>query len=253
VTGTGSVCVFIPAYNAARTLVALVERIPTDLWDACSAVVVLDDGSSDATASVATSLQQRFPKLEVESAPLNQGYGRTVRRGLEIGLARGTDYIACLHADGQYPPEQIMQFVAHMEGEGIDVLQGSRHRDGTAREGGMPLYKIAAGRALTWIENRAFGLSMSDYHSGFLVYRRSAVSQVPIAELSTYFDFDLEFIASACGRNLRIDELGIPTRYADEESHLQPLRYGLRVLRIIGRYLLGRYDPPMKHPTGESR
>lgn len=246
------VCVFIPAYNAASTLPGVLERIPREVWQASRAVVILDDGSRDDTPHVAADLCRRYPGLRVESADGNQGYGRTVRRGLEIGLECGADYVACLHADGQYPPERIPEFVAHMHRHGIDVLQGSRHRDGTARAGGMPLYKVVAGRWLTRLENRAFDLALTDYHSGFLVYSRRALAAVPFQRLSSYFDFDLEFIACARSLGLTVDELGIPTRYADEESHLNPVLYGLRVLGVVGRYRLGRYDPA-RLGRGEAR
>ena len=107
----------------------------------------------------------------------------------------------------------------------------------------MPLYKVVGGKVLTRLENRAFRLSLTDYHSGFLVYSRRAVQSLPFDTLSTYFDFDLEVIASARARGLAIGELPIPTRYADEVSHLNPVWYGLRCLRVVARYRLGRYDP----------
>ena len=122
-------------------------------------------------------------------------------------------------------------------------LQGSRHKDDTALAGGMPKYKWLSGKILTWMENRTFGLRMTDYHSGFLVYSRRAASTIPFDQLSTYFDFDLEVIASARARGLMVDELGIPTRYADEDSHLNPIWYGLRCLRVMIRYRMGRYRP----------
>jgi hypothetical protein len=128
-----------------------------------------------------------------------------------------------------------------MQKHQIDLLQGSRHKLGTARDGGMPLYKIVAGQALTWLENRCFGLALTDYHSGFLVYSRRALLTIPFTDLSSYFDFDLEVIASAVALGLEVDELGIPTRYAGEKSHLQPIRYGYRVLMVLYRYQLGRY------------
>ena len=151
--------------------------------------------------------------------------------------------MVCLHADGQYPPEKLPEFIPFMAEHGIDVLQGSRHRDGTALQGGMPAYKVLAGRILTWLENRTFDLRMTDYHSGFLVYSRRAAESIPFAELSHYFDFDLEVIASARSRQLVVDELGIPTRYDAEDSHLNPIWYGLRCLRVMARYKLGRFRP----------
>jgi hypothetical protein len=107
----------------------------------------------------------------------------------------------------------------------------------------MPKYKWLAGVILTWMENKTFGLQMTDYHSGFLLYSRKAAINIPFEELSHYFDFDLEVIAAARARGLKVDELGIPTRYADEESHLNPIWYGLRCLRVMLRYRLGAYRP----------
>jgi glycosyltransferase involved in cell wall biosynthesis len=233
--------IFIPAYNAAATLPDVLARIPPDLWPEIGVVTVIDDGSRDDTAAVAERLRSEYPKLRVLRFERNQGYGMAVRRGLGFCRESGCEYSVCLHADGQYPPEQLAQFLAYMRRHRVDVLQGSRHLEGTARAGGMPLYKIAAGKALTWMENRCFGLDMTDYHSGFLMYSRRALRSIPFERLSPYFDFDLEVIATARALDLKIAELPIPTRYAGEKSYLNPVRYGFRVLRVLARYGLGKY------------
>ena len=233
--------IFIPAYQAEHTLASVLERIPAPFWPEVTRLLVINDGSTDGTDRVARELARRFPRVEVVTQPENRGYGAAVRKGLE--LARGTDaeYVVCLHADGQYPPEKLPEFVPHMAAHGVDVLQGSRHKSGTARRGGMPVYKVAAGKILTGLENWTFGLRMTDYHSGFMLYSRRALEAIPFDDLSYYFDFDLEVIASARARGLVVGELGIPTRYEDEESHLNPIWYGLRCLRVMARYRLGRY------------
>jgi hypothetical protein len=128
-----------------------------------------------------------------------------------------------------------------MEKTGLDLLQGSRIASGTALSGGMPLYKYIAGRILSALENRIFGLALTDYHSGFLVYGRRIFTTVKFEGLSSSFDFDLEMIASARAAGLAIGEIPIPTRYADEKSYLNPVAYGFRVLGVIVRFLLGRY------------
>lgn len=239
-----STAVFIPAYQAEKTLASVVERIPEAFWPSVHTVFVIDDGSSDDTSGVARRLALRFPKVRLVAQPGNRGYGAAVRRGLRLCLEEtDAEYVVCLHADGQYPPEKLPAFVTSMAENGVDVLQGSRHKEGTARAGGMPAYKILAGRVLTWLENRTFGLAMTDYHSGFMLYSRRAVREIPFEALSSYFDFDLEVIASARARGLVVDERGIPTRYGDEESHLNPVWYGLRCLRVMIRYRLGRYAP----------
>jgi glycosyltransferase involved in cell wall biosynthesis len=233
--------IFIPSYNAARTLPAVIERIPSGFWAQVSDVFVINDGSADDTDAVVEKLRERFPKLRLVSRQPNRGYGAAVREGLRLTAESGADVIACLHADGQYPPEQLPEMVAYMAEHGVDVLQGSRHKHGTARQGGMPFYKWLAGVILTWMENKTFGLRMTDYHSGYMLYSRRAVRSIPFERLSYYFDFDLEVIASARARGLTVDEVGIPTHYGDEESHLNPIWYGLRCLRVMLRYVLGRY------------
>jgi glycosyltransferase involved in cell wall biosynthesis len=234
--------VFVPAYQAAGTLRNVIERIPDEAWRIITAVHIINDGSTDDTEAVARALEQEHDVVHVCSQRFNQGYGATVRQGMRQCLASNADYVACLHADGQYPPEQLYPFVQHMRAANIDVLQGSRHKTGTALAGGMPRYKYAAGKVLTWLENAAFGLTMTDYHSGFLVYSRKAIQTVPIERLSGYFDYDLEFIVCALAKGLTIDELAIATHYGDEISHLNPVRYGLHVLGVIWKYVTGGYS-----------
>jgi hypothetical protein len=146
-----------------------------------------------------------------------------------------------VHADGQYSPEALPRLLEERERRGLDVLQGSRIAPGTARAGGMPLYKIAGNALLNVLENGVLGLSLTDYHSGYLVYGPRALAELPLERLSDSFDFDLEVLAAARARGLSVGEAPIPTRYADEVSHLNPLTYGLRVLRVLWRYGRGRY------------
>jgi hypothetical protein len=82
---------------------------------------------------------------------------------------------------------------------------------------------------------------MTDYHSGFLCYSQRALETIDAEKLSTSFDIDLEIIAAGRQAGLRIGEIPIPTRYADEVSSLNPLAYGLRVLGVMGKFMAGRY------------
>jgi len=125
----------------------------------------------------------------------------------------------------------------------LDILQGSRIASGTALSGGMPLYKYVANAILNRIENGALKLSMTDYHSGYLLYGWRALRRLPFRTLSDSFDFDLEVIASARARGFSVGEAPVPTHYGDETSHLSPIAYGIRVLRVMWNYRRGRYDP----------
>jgi glycosyltransferase involved in cell wall biosynthesis len=235
--------VFIPTYNAEQTLANVINRIRKADFARILRVFVIDDGSSDATARCAFDLAKLNPKIELFSFSENRGYGAAVRTGIELCKSIDPDFCVCLHADGQYPPESIGSFINFMAKNSVDILQGSRHKGGTALAGNMPLYKYFFGKWLVRLENLVFGLRMTDYHSGFLFYSRRAVSTIPFQRFSASFDFDLEVIASARARNLNIQELAIPTHYGNEKSHLNPVTYGLRVLGVLVRYAIGAYGP----------
>ena len=229
----------IPAYNAAATLEGVLGRVPADL--ALQAIFIVDDGSLDGTGRVAAARCAVDPRCRLIELPRNRGYGGAVKEGLRAARAAGCGPAACVHADGQYAPERLPALFGALERRGLDLLQGSRIASGTALSGGMPRYKYLAGRALTALENRVLRLGLSDYHSGYVLYGRRALEELPFERLSDSFDFDLEVLACARARGLAVGEEPVPTRYAGEVSYLRPVPYGLRVLRVLGRYLAGYY------------
>jgi glycosyltransferase involved in cell wall biosynthesis len=232
--------VVIPAFNAARHIEGVLGRLERLSDCSLSRVIVVNDGSTDATRERALAARYERAPLELVDRPVNGGYGAAMKDGLAAALRCGAELVACVHADGQYSPEALPRLAAALEQRQLDLLQGSRILSGTARSGGMPLYKIAGNALLNRIENRALGLAMTDYHSGYLLYGRRAL-ELPFQSLSNSFDFDLEVIACARARGLQVGEEPIPTHYGDEVSHLQPISYGLRVLRVLWRYRRGRY------------
>lgn len=231
----------MPAFNAADRLASVIARIPEDVWPNIEHVWIIDDGSRDETAAIAGALASENHKIKVVRFGWNRGYGKAVREGLARCRDDRCDFALCLHADGQYPPEQIPRFAAEMSSRNIDILQGSRIASGTALSGGMPVYKYLANRILTFFENSVFGMQMTDYHSGMLAYSRNALDTLLFDTLSASFDFDLEVIALAKSRGLQVSELPIPTRYAGEISHVNVFSYGLKCLRVMAMYLWGKY------------
>ncbi len=235
------IAVFIPAYNAAHHIASVIARIPEETWSNIVNLWIVNDGSTDNTAEVVEELEKKNSTIVALHLPKNVGYGNAVQIGLRKCRESTCDIAVCLHADGQYPPESIPEFGQFMHATACDILQGSRIASQTALSGGMPLYKYIAGKILTFFENWVFDLAMTDFHSGFLVYSRRALDGIPFSHLSGSFDFDLEVIASARNMGLKIRELPIPTRYADEVSYLNPVSYGLRVVRVMVKYLFGMY------------
>jgi glycosyltransferase involved in cell wall biosynthesis len=237
------VVVVIPAYNAGRHVRAVMARVAATPGIDLARIVVVNDGSTDDTRARVVALRAHDARVDLIDRPRNGGYGAAMKDGLEHARAIHPDVVACVHADGQYSPEALPSLAASMRARGLDLLQGSRIASGTALSGGMPLYKYLANAILNRIENRTLELSMTDYHSGYLVYGRRALEILPIRSFSDSFDFDLEVIASARAHRLSVGEAPVPTHYGEETSYLNPLTYGLRVLRVMWNFRRGRYDP----------
>jgi glycosyltransferase involved in cell wall biosynthesis len=203
--------------------------------------VIVDDGSPDDTAKVAAELARTTEGVELVVRAKNGGYGAAMKTGLARARELGADRVACVHADGQYSPEVLPDLLAALDRRGLDLLQGSRIAGGKALTGGMPSYKLAGNWLIGHLERRVLGLAMTDFHSGYLVYGLRALAEVPFALLSDSFDFDLEVIAACRARGLAVGEAPIPTHYGDEISYLNPITYGLRVLRVLWRFKRGVY------------
>jgi glycosyltransferase involved in cell wall biosynthesis len=203
-------------------------------------IIVVDDGSCDETARKVGETVLPGVRTRLHSRAQNGGYGAAMKDGLGLARQAGAELVACIHADGQYAPEVLPDLISHLAVAKLDLVQGSRIAPGTALAGGMPLYKYVGNALLNLVENRTLGLGLTDYHSGYLLYGSRALG-LPFEQLSDSFDFDLEVIASARARGLAVGEAPIPTRYGDEISHLNPLTYGLRVLRVMWNFRRGRY------------
>jgi len=234
--------VVMPAYNAARQIEAVLDRVAGLVTFGLHEVIVVDDGSHDATARLVRARQARDGRLRLLERTKNGGYGAAMKDGLALARESEPDVVACIHADGQYAPEVLPDLIEQLFERGLDLVQGSRIAAGTALRGGMPLYKYIGNALLNRIENHTLELSLTDYHSGYLVYGPRALG-LPTSNLSDSFDFDLEVIASAQAHGLSVGEAPIPTHYGDEVSHLNPLTYGLRVLRVMWNYRRGQYAP----------
>jgi glycosyltransferase involved in cell wall biosynthesis len=245
--GARRLAIAIPAYNAAETLESVFDRIPPEIVARAPHYVVVDDGSTDATATVARRLRTRFPTLDLIAHAENRGYGSAAQSGLGRALELGADLVVWLHGDGQYAPESIPALLAPLDAGLADIVQGSRFRGGGALQGGMPFYKYVANRGLTWMENRVFGLGLAEYHSGYMLYCREALETIPFRSFTTRgFVFDQEMLVAARILGLRVVDLPIPTRYAGERSYLRPIPYGLAVLKLMARYLRGDYHRLVK-------
>ncbi len=229
------VFVVMPAYNAAKTLRMTYAALPLDR---IHAVILVDDGSSDETIRIAREL-----RLEVFVHNRNYGYGANQKTCYREALKAGAEIIVMVHPDYQYDPALLPQIIQPIEENRADVVLGSRLLAGGAVRQGMPWWKYIANRFLTGLENRMFGLHLSEYHTGYRAYRREALEAVNLETNSDSFVFDQEIIAQFVDAGLRIGEIPVPTRYfpqASSCSFVASCRYGISILGVLFRYALHR-------------
>ncbi|MDD5347081.1 MAG: glycosyltransferase family 2 protein [Candidatus Omnitrophica bacterium] len=219
------IVVVMPAYNAEHTLAKTCEEIPRGIVDE---VLVVDDCSTDRTVEVCRSLG-----LTVYTHPQNRGYGANQKTCYRRALERNADIVVMLHPDYQYPPKLITAMAGLIASGMFDVVLGSRILGGMALKGGMPLYKYAANRGLTFIQNLLLGQKLSEYHTGLRAFSRTVLETLPLAENSDDFVFDNQFLCQAIFFNYRIGEITAPSRYTAESSSIgfaKSLGYGLGVM-----------------------
>jgi glycosyltransferase involved in cell wall biosynthesis len=234
--GRPKVIIVMPAYNAARTLERTYEDIPHDTIDG---IILVDDVSKDETVDIARQLG-----LDVIIHQQNLGYGGNQKTCYEAALAHGADIVVMLHPDYQYDATRIPELIAPIVGGAKHLMLGSRFL-GDPLAGGMPRWKYIANRFLTIVENVAFGLHLSEYHTGLRAYSRRLLETIPYGLNSNDFVFDQELIAQvvAAGMGRRIGEIAVPTRYFEEASSVgfkRSVVYGISTLRVVSRYLLHR-------------
>lgn len=229
------VVVVMPAYNAAKTLERTYRDIPHEM---VSKIILVDDVSKDDTVAVAKHLG-----LDVIIHRQNLGYGGNQKTCYDAALEAGADAVVMLHPDYQYDATRIPQMVEPILDGSKDLMLGSRFL-GDPLAGGMPKWKYVSNRFLTEIENLAFGLHLSEYHTGLRAYSRRLLEAIPYQLNSDGFGFDQELIAQVVAAGgFGIDEIAVPTRYFAEASSVglrRSIIYGLMTLRVVGRFLLHR-------------
>ncbi len=228
--------IVLPAHNAARTLEATVASLPRGAFDE---ILLVDDCSSDGTFELALKLG-----LKAARHPRNLGYGGNQKTCYAMALESGAEIVVMLHPDYQYDPRVIPFMTGLIEAGVCDVLLGNRIRTrAEALSGGMPVYKYAANRLLTMVENLAAGQNLGEWHSGLRAYSRAALQKVNWAENSDGFVFDSQFLFEAAFKGLRLGDIPVPARYFPEASSINlagSLWYGLGTLAALAEFLLNK-------------
>ena len=206
------IVVVMPAYRAEKTLAQCYAAIPHDVVDR---VLLVDDGSDDATLAVARELG-----IVTHRHPKNLGYGANQKTCYRAALDDAADIVVMLHPDYQYEPRLITAMAGMIASGVYDAVIGSRILGNTALRGGMPLYKYVSNRALTALQNMLVGTKLSEFHTGYRAFSRRVLADLPLLANSHDFVFDNEMLVQAHAFGMRIGEISCPTKYFEDESEI---------------------------------
>jgi 2-polyprenyl-3-methyl-5-hydroxy-6-metoxy-1,4-benzoquinol methylase len=232
--------ILIVTYNAVNTLTKVLKRITPEVWANVEEIAVFDDASQDATYELAMGIKtlRELPKFTVLKHAKNLGYGGNQKAGYRYFIDKGFDIVVLLHGDGQYAPE-ILSHLYHpiVTGE-ADAVFGSRMMKtyGGALKGGMPLYKYAGNRILSFFENATLGLKLTEFHSGYRAYSLEALRKIDFTHMTDDFHFDTEIIIKLNHQSFTIGEVPIPTYYGNEICYVNGMKYARDVFRAVRRY-----------------
>jgi len=224
--------VIVPAYNEAETIEQVLDRVLA-LGDLIAEVIVVDDGSTDGTLSIARKIARRSPRVRVEALERNQGKTAAVARG--ISLASG-EIVIIQDADAEYDPAEIPAVIDPILRDEADVVYGSRFLVRRAARV-LYFYHYVANKALTFLSNLLTNRNMTDIETCYKAMRTGVIK--PLVLTSRGFGMEVEITALISKTHARTYE--VPISYHGRtyaEGKKIGVRDGIAAIGYILRYNL---------------
>jgi glycosyltransferase involved in cell wall biosynthesis len=221
------IIVIIPAYNEERfigSVILKLKKFPVE-------VIVVDDGSTDETASIA-----KMAGVVVFRQESNQGKGTALNTGLHAARESSPDVIVMLDADGQHLPEELPRIIKPILDGEADIVVGSRYINNTSN---TPLIRRWGHRFINLATTLPSGVSVTDSQSGYRAFSRRAFELADFHSNGFSVESEMQFLAHE--HHLKVLEVPITIRYTDKAKR-SPFRQGMIVLGGIIK-LTGQYRP----------
>src|SRR5262245_55866508 len=193
----------IPVYNEERHVEGVLREVRRYSPD----VVVIDDGSTDATPA----LLARQAGLRMVTHPHNRGYGAALISAFVYALDQDIDVLVTMDCDGQHEPARIPVLLEAIHD--ADLVSGSRYQRDFRQDSRPPQDRRRINLEITRELNERFGLSLTDAFCGFKAYRRETLARLRITEMG--WGMPLQLWVQAARLGLRIKEVGVPRLYLD--------------------------------------
>ena len=220
-----NIVVIIPAYNEERFIGSVVLRVKKYV----ETVIVVDDGSTDQTAEVASEAGAFVIQHSV-----NQGKGTALNSGLQKALEMSPDVVVMLDADGQHVPSELLDVVIPITQEDADIVIGSRYLENRSE---IPKHRIWGHRIFNFLTRAVSGTYVSDSQSGFRAFSPKALNTISFNSNGFSVESEMQFIAKEY--DLNVKEVPITIRYTDPPKRSVWLHgFGVfnGILRLVGQY-----------------
>lgn len=199
----------IPVFNEERYVARVVADVQRQLRD----VLVIDDGSTDATPQILRDIGN----IHRITHPENRGYGQSLIDAFAFARRHAFDWIITLDCDDQHEPDRIPGFIARAAQDDADIISGSRYLQDFSDSTAAPEDRRRINMRITAFLNESLGLSLTDAFCGFKAYRVSKVAALPLTVPG--YAFPMQFWVQAVRHCHRIVELPVPLIYNDPTRH----------------------------------
>lgn len=217
-------CILIPAYNAEKTIGPVVRECLGFGYP----VVVVDDGSLDATAAVVSALP-----VTLLTHGTNRGKGVALKTGFQWAMENGCELLITVDADGQHDVSAIPRLVEAAGREGFDIMIASRYSQFEQMSGLRSIWN----RFGVWCMRKRTGFEISDSQSGFRCYSVRLLRALSLKAAG--YNLEMEILMKAWRSGYRIGSLAVAARVADgrSTSHFRPVRDTWNICMTFLRYM----------------
>jgi glycosyltransferase involved in cell wall biosynthesis len=208
-----NVCVLIPTYNNAQVL----EQVLQDVMRFTSHIVVVNDGSTDATSDIIA----RYDSIQSVQYAVNKGKGYALRQGFKKAVALGYDYAITIDSDGQHYADDLPGFLDKLKQFPRAIIIGARNMDQASVPG-----KSSFGNKFSnfWFRFET-GMTMRDTQSGYRLYPVKLLAQTRY--FTRKYEFEIEVIVRGAWSGLDIVEVPVKVFYPEKEkriTHFRPFK-----------------------------
>lgn len=210
--------ILIPAHNAADTISGVVNQIRQRGFS----VVVVDDGSTDATFQRA-----KEAGADVLQNEKNLGKGAALCNGFRYILSKDFDAVITMDADGQHDPASLKDFIQKAESSGSTFILGDRMH----RASGMPWIRVLTNKLMSWVLSKKTGQYVSDTQCGYRLIKKDLLTRMELR--TSRYEIESEMLIEAARLGAKIESVSVKSIYTGQSSHINPVIDTWRFIRLM--------------------